>query len=153
MTTSALIGLLIAVAAICYVVAPLIWPSAFGIGVAPQPSSRPSDEIETLALLRDDLLAQIVDLDFEQAVGKTDEEEYQEERTALKRRALAVIRSLDERLQAEAIEESIEREVTRARTRRVEVEPLAEASDLNDEVERQILALRRARGAGAARAE
>ena len=103
-----------------YVVAPLIWPRAFGIGVAQTPAAPVHDEIETLALLRDDLLAQIVDLDFEQAVGKTDEEEYQQERAALKRRALAVIRSLDERTQSEVIEESIEREISRARARRVE---------------------------------
>lgn len=153
MSAPSLLGLLLAIAAVSFVVAPLLWPRAFGIGVAAPVAGPQLDEVETLALLRDDLLAQIVDLDFEQAVGKTDEEEYQEERAALKRRALAVIRSLDERLQSEAIEESIEREITRARTRRAESEPLAEASDLNDEVERQILALRRARGAGAARAE
>ena len=153
MSAPSLFGLLLAIAAVSFVVAPLLWPRAFGIGVA-APSAVPQpDEVETLAILRDDLLSQIVDLDFEQAVGKTDEEEYQEERAALKRRALAVIRSLDERLQSEAIEESIEREVSRARTRRTESEPLAESSDLNDEVERQILALRRARGAGVARAE
>ena len=154
MSAPSLLGLLLAIAAVSFVVAPLLWPRAFGIGVAAAPAAvSPPDEVETLARLRDDLLAQIVDLDFEQAVGKTDEEEYQEERAALKRRALAVIRSLDERLQAEAIEESIEREVTRARTRRAESEPLAEAPDLNDEVERQILALRRSRGTGVAQAE
>ena len=153
MTTPALIGLLIAVAAICYVVAPLIWPRAFGIGTTPQPSSQPSDEVETLAFLRDDLLAQIVELDFDRAVGKTDEEEYQDDRAALKRRALAVIRSLDERLQSEVIEESIERDISRARARRVEVVPLDPGADLNDEVERQIRALRQSRGAGVARAE
>jgi len=153
MSAASLFGLLLAIAAVSFVVAPLLWPRTFGIGVAASAAVPQLDEVETLAILRDDLLAQIVALDFEQAVGKTDEEEYQEDRAALKRRALAVIRSLDERLQAEAIEESIEREVTRARTRRTESEPLAEASDLNDEVERQILALRRARGAGAARAE
>jgi hypothetical protein len=142
-----------AVAAVSYVVAPLIWPRAFGIGVAQTPAAPVHDEIETLALLRDDLLAQIVDLDFEQAVGKTDEEEYQEERAALKRRALAVIRSLDERTQSEVIEESIEREISRARARRVEATPLDAGADLHDEVERQILALRRSRGAGVARAE
>jgi hypothetical protein len=153
MSAPALIGLFIAVAAICYVVAPLIWPRAFGVGVGSQPSAQPSDEVETLAFLRDDLLAQIVDLDFDHAVGKTDEEEYQDDRAALKRRALAVIRSLDERLQAEVIEESIEREISRARARRVEVAPLEPGADLNDEVERQILALRQSRGAGVARAE
>jgi hypothetical protein len=153
MSAASLLGLLLAIAAVSFVVAPLLWPRAFGIGVATPATVPQLDEVETLTILRDDLLAQIVDLDFEQAVGKTDEEEYQEERAALKRRALAVIRSLDEQLQSEAIEESIEREVTRARTRRTEVEPLAEAADLNDEVERQILALRRARGAGVARAE
>lgn len=152
MTVPALLGLLLALAAVSYVVAPLIWPRAFGIGVA-VPSVSVGDEVETLALLRDDLLAQIVDLDFDRAVGKTDEEEYREERAALKRRALAVIRSLDERMQSEAIEESIEREVSRARARRVEVESPADGADLNDEVERQILALRRARGAVVARAE
>ncbi len=153
MNVPALLGLLLAVAAVSFVVAPLIWPRAFGVGVATQPSSQPSDEVETLALLRDDLLAQIVDLDFERAVGKTDEEEYREERAALKRRALAVIRSLDERMQAEVLEESIEREISRARARRVAVAPLDPDADLNDEVERQILALRRSRGAGVARAE
>jgi hypothetical protein len=153
MSAASLFGLLLAIAAVSFVVAPLLWPRAFGIGAAAPAAVPQLDEVETLTILRDDLLAQIVDLDFEQAVGKTDEEEYQEDRAALKRRALAVIRSLDEQLQSEAIEESIEREVTRARTRRTEVEPLAEASDLNDEVERQILALRRARGASVARAE
>lgn len=153
MSVPALLGLLLAVAAVSYVVAPLIWPRAFGVGVATAPPPPAHDEIETLALLRDDLLAQIVELDFEEAVGKTDEEEYREERAALKRRALAVIRSLDERMQAEVIEESIEREISRARARRVEVAPLAAGADLHDEVERQILALRRARGAGVARAE
>lgn len=153
MNIPALIGLFIAVAAVSYVVAPLIWPRAFGVGAATVPAAPAHDEIETLALLRDDLLAQIVDLDFEQAIGKTDEEEYQEERAALKRRALAVIRSLDERMQSEVIEESIEREVSRARARRVEVAPLDVGTDLNDEVERQILALRRSRGTGVARAE
>ncbi len=153
MNAASLFGLLLAIAAVSFVVAPLLWPRAFGIGVAAAATVPQFDGVETLAILRDDLLAQIVDLDFEQAVGKTDEEEYQEDRAALKRRALAVIRSLDERLQSEVIEESIEREVTRARTRRTESEPLAEASDLNDEVERQILALRRSRGAGVARAE
>ena len=153
MNGPALIGLLLAVAAVSFVVAPLIWPGAFGVGIAPQRSAQPSDAVETLAILRDDLLAQIVDLDFERAVGKTDEEEYREERAALKRRALAVIRSLDERMQAEAIEESIEREISRAHAGRVEVAPLDSGADLNDEVERQILALRRSRGAGVARAE
>lgn len=153
MNAASLLGLLLAIAAVSFVVAPLLWPRAFGIGVVATTAGPQLDEVETLTLLRDDLLAQIVDLDFEQAVGKTDEEEYQEDRAALKRRALAVIRSLDEQLQSEAIEESIEREVTRARTRRTEAEPLAETADLNDEVERQILALRQARGGGVVRAE
>ncbi len=148
MSVPVLIGLLIAIVAATYVVAPLIWPRSFGVD-----PPVPPDEARSLSALRDEILAAIVDLDFERAVGKADEEEYQEERAVLKRRALAVIRSLDERLQSEAIEESIEREITRARTRRTEAEPLAEASDLNDEVERQILALRRSRGAGVARAE
>ena len=148
MSVPVLIGLLIAIVAATYVVAPLIWPRSFGVD-----PPVPPDEARSLSALRDEILAAIVDLDFERAVGKADEEEYQEERTVLKRRALAVIRSLDERLQSEAIEESIEREITRARTRRTEAEPLAEASDLNDEVERQILALRRSRGTGVARAE
>jgi hypothetical protein len=56
-------------------------------------------------------------------------------------------------MQSEAIEESIEREVSRARARRVEVESPADGADLNDEVERQIRALQRSRGAGVARAE
>src|SRR5262249_55385596 len=83
MSAPTLIGLLLAFAAVSFVVAPLLWPGAFGIGVSTIPAM-PSDDDEDAALeaLRDDLYAQIVGLDFEQAVGKTDEEEYRQERAA-----------------------------------------------------------------------
>jgi hypothetical protein len=161
MSAPTLIGLLLAFVAVSFVVAPLLWPSAFGIGVATAPEAF-SDEDEDVALeaLRDDVYAQIVELDFEQAVGKTDEEEYRQERAALKRRALAVLRTLDERAAAapEGIEDAIEREVLLARARRAEGIPEADLDettvpDLNAEVERQILALRRSRRANVARAD
>jgi hypothetical protein len=161
MSAPTLIGLLLAFVAVSFVVAPLLWPSAFGIGVATVPEVlSDEDEVAVLEGLRDDLYAQIVELDFEQAVGKTDEEEYLQERAALKRRALAVLRTLDERAAAapEGIEDAIEREVLLARSRRAEGIPEAELDettvpDLNAEVERQILALRRSRRANVARAD
>ena len=138
-------------------IAPLIWPRTFGVEVPVSASTTP-DETRSLHVLRDEILVAIVDLDFEHAVGKTDEEEYQEERAALKRRALTVIRTLDARgTENVALGETIEREIRDARARRVAANPTpgtdGEALELHDEVERQIRALRRARGADAARAE
>lgn len=157
MSIPVLIGLLIAVAAALYVIAPLIWPRTFGVA-APAPPATASDETRSLRALRDEILAAIVDLDFEKAVGKTDEEEYQEERAALKRRALTVIRGLDARgTERAALDETVEREIRDARARRVAASPPTvnedENPELYDEVERQIRALRRARGADVARAE
>ena len=157
MSVPVLIGLLIAIAAALYVIAPLIWPRTFGVA-APVPPPTTADEARSLRALRDEILAAIVDLDFENAVGKTDEEEYQEERAALKRRALTVIRTLDARgTESVALSETIEREIRDARARRVATNPTPSTDDetpeLYDEVERQIRALRRARGADAARAE
>lgn len=158
MSVPVLIGLLIAIAAALYVIAPLIWPRTFGVA-APVPPPTTADEARSLRALRDEILAAIVDIDFEHAVGKTDEEEYQEERAALKRRALTVIRGLDAREgERAALDETVEREIRDARVRRVVANPPiavteAETPELYDEVERQIRALRRARGADIARAE
>jgi len=157
MSIPVLIGLLIAIAAALYVIAPLLWPRTFGVE-APVPVPSAPDETRSLHTLRDEILAAIVDLDFENAVGKTDEEEYQEERAALKRRALTVIRGLDARAgESAALNETVEREIRDARARRVAANsPLVnddDGAELYDEVERQIRALRRARGADVARAE
>jgi integrase len=157
MSAPVLIGLLIASVAIAYVIAPLIWPRAF-VAATPEPASLEPDETHSLLALRDEILAAIVDLDFENAIGKTDEEEYQEERAALKRRALTVIRALDAREgERAALDETVEREIRDARARRVAANPPAvteeETPELYDEVERQVRALRRTRGADVARAE
>jgi hypothetical protein len=157
MSIPVLIGLLVAIAAALYVIAPLIWPHTFGVE-APPPPLTVADEALSLRALRDEILAAIVDLDFENAVGKTDEEEYQEERTALKRRALTVIRALDAHDSGRAaLDATVEREIREARARRVAANPSSSTADetpeLYDEVERQISALRRARGADVARAE
>ncbi len=159
-----LIGLLLACAAMVFVIAPLIFPRTFGVGVAPNADERAGrdeeDEEAALTGLRDAVYAEIVELDFEHAIGKSDEEEYGEERAALKRRAFAVLRTLDERAAArpDALDDAVEREVRLARLRRTarvaEADgDGADAPDLNDEVERQIRALRRSRHADAARAE
>ena len=152
MTTPLLIGLLCAAAAICYVLAPLVWPRAFG--VEPNPMSPTDLAGDPLVRLRDDLFAQIVELDFDHTLGKTDEEEYQHDRAALKRQALAVLRSLDERASAThpAADDPIEHAVRAARARRAApVVPAAPAApddrllELADEVERQIAARRQRR--------
>jgi hypothetical protein len=157
MSVPVLIGLLIAIAAALYVIAPLLWPRTFGVEV-PSPLPTAPDETRTPHALRDEILAAIVDLDFERAVGKTDEEEYREERAALKRRALTVIRAIDAREgERAALDETVEREIRDARAWRVAANPPTVAEDgspeLYDEVERQIRALRSARGAGVARAK
>jgi hypothetical protein len=145
MSAPLIIGLVLASAALCYVLAPIVLPRSFGVE-APAAPGEADAAGDPLANLRDDLFARIVELDFDHATGKTDEEEYQQERAALKRRALAVMRTLDDRdTAADAIEEAVR--VARAR-RVVPVEP--DAADpalleLDDEVERQVSALRRMR--------
>ena len=150
MSAPMLIGLLFAAAAICYVLAPLIWPSAFGVEAHP---TTPAADLagDPLERLREDLFAQIVDLDFDHTLGKTDEEEYQQDRAALKRQALAVLRSIDERASEThtAADDPIEQAVRAARARRAAL-PAPDVPDdhlleLDDEVERQIAARRRMR--------
>jgi hypothetical protein len=157
MSVPVLIGLVVAVLAVVFVVAPLIWPTTFGVRDEARPASAaPVAAGDALARLRDDLFTRIVELDFEQATGKLDEEEYHQERVALKRRALAVLRTLDEQTAplAEA-DHTIERAVDAARARRVPpaAQPASTKDDtwFGDEVEREVLALRRARQAPAAR--
>ncbi len=145
MSVPLLIGLALATAALCYVLAPIVWPRAFGVEATP--ATDPSDPAsDPLARLRDDLFARIVDLDFDHATGKTDEEEYQQERAALKRRALAVLRTIDDRDNASDV---IEEAVRAARARRATpIEPDTNDPallELDDEVERQVSALRRMR--------
>lgn len=146
MNLPVLVGLLLAMLAIAYVVAPLVFPQLAQSAAPPA-----ADAVSELALLRDDLLGQIVALDFDHAVGKTDEAEYQEERLTLKRQTLAVLRSLDEQTQPTTLEATIEREVSRVRAERAAPPPTD--SELNDEIERQVVALRQARGAGPVQAE
>ena len=149
MNAPLLVGLALAAAALCYVLAPLVWPRAFGVGVDAATGTAESAG-DPLERLRDDLFAQIVALDFDHATGKTDEEEYQLERAALKRRALAVLRTLDERsAAAPAADDAIEQAVRAARARRAtSIEPDTDDPallELDDEVERQVSALRRMR--------
>ena len=114
-----LLGILLMVAALLFVLAPLLWPrvSRSPGEVKPTVEGRPS-----LERLRDELYGAIVELDFDHAVGKTDDEEYRAERADLKRQALAVLRLLDEQAaragEAEAAEDAIEREVRDARASR-----------------------------------
>src|SRR5690349_21427459 len=121
MSAPLLLGLVLAALALCYVLAPLVIPRAFG-EEAPAATRAAEAAGDPLIGLRDDLFARIVELDFDHATGKTDEEEYQQERAALKRRALAVLRTLDERDTAgDAIEEAIR--IARARRAAIPVEP------------------------------
>ena len=148
MSAAALVGILCAVAALLFVLAPLLWPGAFGV----RDAGATDAEGESLERLRDDLYARIVELDFDREVGKTDEEEYRQERADLKRQALAVLRLLDERdgraatavLAAPAVSEAIEREVAAARRARAAAVGAGDGG-LEDEVEREVRALRRAR--------
>lgn len=129
MTLPVLVGLICATDALLYVLAPLAYPEAFGIGQeAGREEARAGAATgAALARLRDDLFTRIVDLDFDHALGKTDEEEYHQERADLKRQALATMRLLDEWTEAAA--------------------PAVPgtADEATDEVERQVRALRRTR--------
>jgi hypothetical protein len=119
MSPAMLLGILLMVAALLFVLAPLLWPrvSRSPGEVEPAVEGRPS-----LERLRDELYSAIVELDFDHAVGKTDDEEYRAERADLKRQALAVLRLLDEQAaragEAEDAEDAIEREVRDARASR-----------------------------------
>lgn len=150
MSIPLVIGLLLATAAICFVLAPLVVPRAFETGTETPVPEAAGDPLERL---RDDLFAQIVALDFEHATGKTDEEEYQHDRAALKRRALAVLRTLDERSTDTTVahEDTIEQAISIARARRAPLnvpdtdDEESGLLELDDEVERQVSALRQMR--------
>lgn len=120
MNLALVVGITIAVTALVYVLAPLLWPRTFDVEPATQ--LEPEDEVAALERLRDDFFARIVELDFDHEVGKADEEEYREERAGLKRQALAVLRLLDERpgdaAASTAVDDVIERDVRAARQRR-----------------------------------
>lgn len=121
MNVPVLLGILVSVAMLLYVLAPLLWPRAFagsrstGVEVA-------EGEDDALARLRDVLFARIVDLDFDHEIGKTDEDEYRQERADLKRQALAALRLLDERAAfaggVDGRDEAIERAIHEERSRR-----------------------------------
>lgn len=187
MSVPVLLGVLVSLAMLLYVLAPLLWPRAFAES-APANPEVVEGEVASLERLRDDLFARIVDLDFDHEVGKTDEEEYRQERADLKRQALAALRLLDERAAPAGVvdgrDEAIERAIHEERARRAApaaartaamtptacaecgrlfavddrfcagcgapraaVAPPAAIGDqaLDDEVERQVLALRRRR--------
>ena len=157
MSPLALLGMIVALLALLYVVAPLLRPAAFTPrdAAAPDGARGPSGESRPLEGLRDELLARIVELDFEREVGKVDEEEWRQERADLKRQVLTTLRLLDERvaaaqsLAAPPIEDEVEREVRAVRSRRAATIPPVPVATIGAEaeeaVEREILALRRAR--------
>ena len=132
-----LLGILLMVAALLFVLAPLLWPrvSQSPGEVEPTVEGRPS-----LERLRDELYGAIVELDFDHAVGKTDDEEYRAERADLKRQALAVLRLLDEQAardgaagEAEVAEDAIEREVRDVRASRASEAPMGAGVTLSTE--------------------
>ena len=62
MSVPVLIGLVVAVLAVVFVVAPLIWPTTFGVRMQARPASAaPVAAGDALARLRDDLFTRIVD--------------------------------------------------------------------------------------------
>jgi hypothetical protein len=85
---------------------------------APWQSGNDEPELERLALQKETLYTAIRDLDFDYQTGKVDQGDYAELRQHLEGEALQVLRRLDE------------------------VDPLA---GLDDELERQILAVRQSR--------
>lgn len=173
MSGALLLGLLIVVLTFVYVVSPYLR----GGGSSRRPAAA-ADPRAAMRLLRDELFATIVALDFDREVGKLDEDEYRLERNDLKRQAMAVLRLLDE---VESVEER-DSEVTRrasdpsvmrpagrdaqegvcascgarveagdrfcaacGRPRSIPNEPFD--SELDDSIERDVLALRRQRAA------
>ena len=117
-----LFGILLMVAALLFVLAPLLRPRGSRLPGALEPAVEGQPSLERL---RDELYGAIVELDFDHAVGKTDDEEYRAERADLKRQALAVLRLLDEQAARERVsgaaedaEEAIEREVRGVRAAR-----------------------------------
>lgn len=100
-----MLGLLVVLFALLYVVSPYLR----GSGSSRLPAASP-DSRAALRVLRDELFAAIVALDFDRDVGKLDEDEYRLERDDLKRQAMAVLRLLDD---ADSVAER-DSEVTRS---------------------------------------
>ena len=83
------IGLLIAAAIAWYVSQPIL------AGRRAVRSNGADSSLESLAVQRDMLYAQISDLDLDHATGKTNEEDYQHIRADLMARAVGVLRQID----------------------------------------------------------
>lgn len=115
MSAGLVLGIVSAAAALLFVLLPLLRGEE-----RPEEAARAAAGVPSLERLRDELYAAIVELDFDHAVGKTDEEEYQRERAELKRQALAVLRLLDEGEAdvAGRLDDAIERDVALARRER-----------------------------------
>jgi hypothetical protein len=115
MSPFAALGLLLAVLALAFVLHPVLKPSPSAADPLP-----PADE---LAARRRALYQQILDLEFDQRVGKLDEADARELSEALLRQAAALLAS--ERAEEREIEAEIEREIQTARR------DLAAARDLD----------------------
>lgn len=116
MSAGLILGIVSAAAALLFVLLPLLRSEER----PEEATARAAAGAPALERLRDELYATIVELDFDHAVGKTDEEEYQRERAELKRQALAVLRLLDEGEAGVAgrLDDAIERDVALARRER-----------------------------------
>jgi hypothetical protein len=145
-----LLALLILV--VMYIARPLLEPQAV---VHSPDEDRREHKISTLLAERDRILNGLQELDFDHALGKIPEEDYPAQRESLLRRGAIVLQRLDE-LDQVAPEEDAEAhiEVAVAERRAVAAsldeaapaaEPFPASSDLDDEVEAQLAARRRAR--------
>jgi hypothetical protein len=145
-----LLALLILV--VMFIARPLVDPEV--VVISPEQERR-EHEMSTLLAEHDRILNALQELDFDHALGKIPEEDYPAQRARLLNRGAVVLRKLDEYDQASPekdVEERIEAAIAERRlaaTSRGEVdlkrEPSPVMADIDDELEAQLAARRRAR--------
>lgn len=145
-----LLALLILV--VMFIARPLVDPVVAVI--SPEQELR-EHEISTLLAERDRILNAIQELDFDHALGKIPEEDYPTQRIRLLNRGAVVLQKLDEYQQTSHEQDVEERIEVAIAERRVAVssqddidlkrEPPPVMADIDDEIEAQLAARRRAR--------
>ncbi|GAB4518717.1 MAG: hypothetical protein Kow0047_30170 [Anaerolineae bacterium] len=127
------------------------WPLLKGRSTHEARASAAEIRLQELVARRDALLTAIRDLEFDHAVGKVPDEDFQLINTRLRAEAVGVLQEIDQLMTALAPQEAeLERAIAQRRRRRKPPAP-SRAADLDAEIEAQIAALRHSSAASGAK--
>jgi cell division protein FtsN len=134
-----IVALLIAAAALAYVVWPLFKPG-------PAPLLVEDDQLTALLGRKDAVMQAIKDLEFDYRVGKLSEEDFQQYDQRLRRQAVALLQQIDQVApETASVDAAVEAQIAGRRKVRKTVPAVAAATNLDADLEAQIAARRKRR--------